>query len=45
MSELPENFTDDIQDILDAAEIGEKGCLLPERDDPREERGCDEFED
>ena len=35
MSELPENFTDDIQDILDAAEIGEKGCLLPERDDPR----------
>jgi hypothetical protein len=31
-----EHFTDDIQAIIDAAETGEKGCLLPERDDPRE---------
>jgi hypothetical protein len=32
----PEHFTDDIQAIIDAAETGDKGCLLPEREDPGE---------
>ena len=40
---MPEHFTDDIQAIIDAAETGEKGCLFPERDDPRE-GGDDEGE-
>jgi len=39
---MPEQLTDDVQAIIDAAETGEKGCLLPERDDPRE--GDDEGE-
>lgn len=37
----PEHFTDDIQAIIDAAETGEKGCLLPELEDPREGDGDD----
>ena len=31
-----EHFTDDLQAIIDAAETGEKGCLLHEREDPGE---------
>jgi hypothetical protein len=39
-----EHFLPEVEANFDPAEVG-NGCLLPERDDPREERGCDEFED
>ena len=34
MSDKPETFTDDVQAIIDAAETGTRGCLLPLLDDP-----------
>lgn len=30
---LPENFTDEVASIYDAAETGRTGCLIPQLDD------------
>jgi hypothetical protein len=35
VSDRPEQFTDDVQAIIDAAETGTRGCLLPLLDDTR----------
>lgn len=41
---IPERLTEEIEVALDAAEIGNKGCLIPLLDDPTE-GGFDEGDD
>jgi hypothetical protein len=33
---MPENFTDDVEETLDPAEVGYHGCALPQIDDAPE---------